>query len=96
MTELTWKNWTPQYDGHAPDDWEEGMEWEWKSCRGRPWGRADEPCQWLETLCYRYRPLQDATHEPGLLAQCLALPQADRDALIEALHEKWAAEEERS
>ena len=93
MTEPQWRNWTPQYDGHAPDDWDDGMEWEWQISKRAPWRNANEPCQWLESLFYRYRPLQEATNEPDLLAQCLALPQADRDALIKALQKPqrdWA------
>ena len=50
-----------------------------------------EKSLWHKHRNYRYRPAQDAT--PDLLAQCLALPQADRDALVEALQKPvrdWA------
>ena len=93
MTELTWKNWTPQYDGHAPDDWDGGYRQYFTLTEG--WTPVcTNKDKWFR-LKYRYfaKPLQDAAHEPDLLAQCLALPQADRDALIEALQKPqrdWA------
>lgn len=95
MTEQQWSYHTPERDGHAPDDWAEGLYVEleysasdWRACLGR------HPF-WSSLKQYRYRPLQDATYEPDLLAQCLALPQADRDALIEAMQKPqrdWADE----
>ena len=92
MTE--WKYHTPQHDGQAPHGWKEGLEVE---CGvNNTWRlKCAANVLWAEGLLYRYRPTQNAKQE-DLLAQCLALPQADRDALVEALHEKWAAEEERS
>ena len=87
MTEQQWKNWTPQYDGHAPDDWD-GGECEFKCGQ---WHYLTQPA-WDVAFEYRYRPTQDATTET-LTAQCLRPPQADRDALIEALQKKdWAEE----
>lgn len=73
-----WKTWIPQYDGHAPDDW----------C-------PFEGAKWVKGEIYSYpvKPLQDATYEPDLLAQCLALPQDQREALIEAMQKPqrdWA------
>ncbi len=88
-----WKYWTPEHDGHAPEDWAEGMETnvfdeEWRNVTWRlNWSSGDD---------YRYRtkrPLQDAKYEPDLLAQCLALPQDQREALIEAMQKPqrdWA------
>ncbi len=90
-----WKYWTPQHDGHAPEDWVEGLEFQ---IRGRETGEcfhatSDPKPEWLRFVEYRYRPLQDATYEPDLLAQCLALPQDQREALIEAMQKPkmdWA------
>ena len=79
-----WKFWTPERDGHAPDDWEEGCETEYLSKFDRKWGK-DSGSYWCIGYKYRYRPLQDATYEPDLLAQCLRLPQDQREALIEAM-----------
>lgn len=89
MTE--WKYWTPERDGHAPDDWSEGMECEYRELNWYSY----MPCRptWRARCHYRYRPLQDATYEPDLLAQCLALPQDQREALIEAMQKPqrdWA------
>lgn len=83
MTENPWKFWTPERDGHAPDDWD-GVNVE---CICRSNQRVDvSACPvWFKGTQYRYRPLQDATYEPDLLAQCLALPQDQREALIEAM-----------
>jgi len=88
-----WKTWKPEYDGHAPDDWEASMEWDCPAYNNGAFVKdsfSSAP-QWWEGEAYRYRPAQDAT--PDLLAQCLALPQADREALIEALQKPrrdWA------
>ena len=86
-----WKYFTPERDGHAPDDWVEGSERQGN--RGLDnWftiGHAD--LNWYQDYQYRYRPLQDA--KPDLLAQCLALPQDQREALIEAMQKPqrdWA------
>jgi hypothetical protein len=94
MTEPTWENWTPQYDGHAPDDWD-GGEVQYLLGDGFVTMKHNRVPKWWKADQYRYHPMQDATHEPDLLAQCLALPQADRDALIEALQKPvrdWADE----
>ena len=96
MTE--WKHWKPEYDGHAPDDWAEEMEAEYRRGIGM-WEEAS-PC-WCECYTYRYRAklADDASEDVAkwsldtLTAQCLALPQADREALIEALQKPqrdWA------
>ena len=90
MTE--WRTHTPQYDGHAPDDWDGEMA-QFLSFHGN-WYSSQLP-SWDKKTTYRYhsKAPQGATHEPDLLAQCLALPQADRDALIEALQKPrrdWA------
>lgn len=93
MTE--WKTWAPEYDGHAPDDWDASMEWDCPAYNNGAFVKdsfSSAP-QWWEGETYRYRHLQDATYEPDLLAQCLALPQADREALIDALQKPrrdWA------
>ena len=89
MTE--WKFHTPQYDGQAPHDCKEGLEVE---CGvNNTWRlKCAANVLWAEGLLYRYRPTQNAKQE-DLLAQCLALPQADRDALVEALQKPvrdWA------
>lgn len=84
-----WKYWTPERDGHAPNDWVEGLATEYEN---DGWWTGTKPA-WFGGVLYRYSATQDATHEPDLLAQCLALPQADRDALIEALQKPqrdWA------
>lgn len=65
MTE--WKYHTPERDGHAPDDWVEGCEWQWLPYEKAGWRSANERADWLHGLEYRYRPLQDATYEPDLL-----------------------------
>ena len=86
-----WKFWTPERDGHAPDDWVEACVtelWDFDY-----WMRASPVPHWEAGDIYRYRPLQDATYEPDLLAQCLALPQDQREALIEAMQKPqrdWA------
>lgn len=54
-----WKYWTPERDGHAPDDWVEKQPVEYLS-GGVCWLRAASP-QWNAETKYRYRPLQDAT-----------------------------------
>lgn len=85
---MTWEYHTPERDGHAPDDWDgNGVEIFFVG----DWDAVDhQPC-WHEGTRYRYRPLQDA--KPDLLAQCLALPQDQREALIEAMQKPqrdWA------
>ena len=100
---MTWKYWTPERDGHAPDDWVEGMEWDYPEYIDNPKSKAAlgaKPYWWAGLqYCYRpaqtecHTPLQDATYEPDLLAQCLALPQDQREALIEAMQKPqrdWA------
>ena len=98
MTEQQWRYHTPERDGHAPDDWVEGMECMFKlvlsHTKKEIWGQASyfHP-SWRKGTEYRYRPLQDAAYEPDLLAQCLALPQDKREALIEAMQKPqrdWA------
>lgn len=82
-----WKYHTPERDGHAPDDWVEGMETEFQSETPGVWNIARVPT-WSSCFQYRYRPLQDATVEPSfdtLKDQCLRLPQVQREALIEAM-----------
>ena len=77
-----WKPHDPKYDGHAPDDWDDV---EFKS--GVSWVKTITP-SWLTCIEYRYRAKQ-----PDLLAQCLALPQDQRDALIAELQKPqrdWA------
>lgn len=72
--EPDWIEWVPEYDGHAPSDWDSERH-------------VFKPL-WFKGVEYRYYPKQ-----PDLLAQCLALPQADREALIEALQKPqrdWA------
>lgn len=64
MTE--WKYWTPERDGHAPDDWVEGMEFEYKL--SNTWYSGEEPL-WAKGTEYRYRPLQDATVEPDCITR---------------------------
>jgi hypothetical protein len=86
MTEQPWKTWTPKYDGHAPDDWEEGAYAQYLNL-DNVWVAAPFP-RWSRVKNYRYRAKQ-----PDLLAQCLALPQADRDSLIAELQKPvrdWA------
>ena len=93
MTEQQWSYHTPERDGHAPDDWDEGCEWQYQLPNNRGWGIPSSGPNWSVTDKYRYRPLQDATYEPDLLAQCLALPQDQREALIEAMQKPqrdWA------
>lgn len=87
MTEQIWRYHTPERDGHAPDDWVEGLEFQIRGRETEECFRAtnDPKPEWLRFVEYRYRPLQDATYEPDLLAQCLALPQDQREALIEAM-----------
>lgn len=93
---MTWRYHTPERDGHAPDDWVEGLETELLDFD--EWGEVTWNPQWNAERRYRYRPLQDATYEPDLLAQCLALPQDQREALIEAMQKPqeperdWAEE----
>ncbi len=94
MTEQQWRYHTPERDGHAPDDWD-GKEVEVFENITDVWVEA--PCcpMWLTRNRYRYnaKPLQDATYEPDLLAQCLALPPDQREALIEAIQKPqrdWA------
>ena len=93
MTERQWRYHTPERDGHAPDDWEASMEWDCPAYNNGAFVKdsfSSAP-QWWEGEEYRYRPLQDAT--PDLLAQCLALPQDQREALIEAMQKPqrdWA------
>lgn len=92
MTEQIWKYHTPQYDGHAPDDWVEGMEVEFKQY---DYWYSISRSNWRDGTPYRYRPLQDATVEPDLLAQCLALPKEEQQRLIEAMQKPvrdWADE----
>ena len=82
-----WKNWTPKHDGHAPDDWD-GREIDIYNDTNVDWLSAGRNPIWLEGCQYRYW-----AKKPNLLAQCLDLPQADRDALIEALQKPqrdWA------
>lgn len=86
---MTWRYHTPERDGHAPDDWVEGMECELETTREQKWMlfRLSGP-HWISGRTYRYRPLQDATVEPSfdtLKDQCLRLPQDQREALIEAM-----------
>lgn len=87
MTEQIWKTWTPKYDGHAPDD-EGAMD---VHCfNGFKWSDVGENPRWIPDIEYRYRAKQ-----PDLLAKCLALPQADRDALIAELQNPvrdWAVD----
>lgn len=93
MTEQQWSYHTPERDGHAPDDWDEDCEWQYQLPNNRGWGIPSSGPNWSVTDKYRYRPLQDATYEPDLLAQCLALPQDQREALIEAMQKPqrdWA------
>ena len=88
---MTWKYHTPERDGHAPDDWN-GIEIECLGARNK-WIDVSACPAWVAFKPYRYRPLQDATYEPDLLAQCLALPQDQREALIEAMQKPqrdWA------
>ena len=85
MTEQIWKLHTPQYDDHAPDDWD-GEAKEFKSRVFGDW-RSSPHEKWYRNYEYRYHTKLD------LLSQCLRLPQADRDALIEALQKPqrdWA------
>lgn len=92
-----WKIHRPKYDGDAPCDWVDGYAYRYRHLcvREVQWIDADEPPAWLQGLEYIYdpAPLQDATYEPDLLAQCLALPQDQREALIEAMQKPqrdWA------
>lgn len=85
MTE--WKTHTPEYYGHAPDDWDGGYT-EFFASDGK-WIPA-EP-SWSAEFEYRYKAKKIDVN--ALTAQCLALPQADREALIEALQKPvrdWA------
>lgn len=91
MTEQQWRYHTPERDGHAPDDWVEGLETEFLDYGD--WLEVTWIPSWDAGTRYRYRPLQDATYKPDLLAQCLALPQDQREALIEAMQKPqrdWA------
>ena len=103
MTEPQWRYHTPERDGHAPDDWVEGMDWDYPEYIDNPKSKAAlgaRPYWWAGLqYCYRpaqtecHTPLQDAKYEPDLLAQCLALPQDQREALIEAMQKPqrdWA------
>lgn len=106
MTE--WKYYTPERDGHAPDDWVEGMEVQFSNRLNRghdsAWSTDVGYVPWWKGLPYRYRPLQDATVEDAsgdvakwtfdtLKDQCLALPQDQREALIQAMQKPdWAEE----
>lgn len=85
MTEPQWRYHTPERDGHAPDDWVEGLDVEVLYTARHHWEPAIAPL-WFSDVQYRYRPLQ--TVEPSfdtLKDQCLALPQDQREALIEAM-----------
>lgn len=85
----TWKTWTPEYDGHAPDDWD-GVGVQLMDFRDRWSSVLSYQCSWAKGGPYRYRAYPSAK---TLTAQCLALPQADREALIEALQKPqrdWA------
>lgn len=90
-----WKTWNPEYDGHVPDDWDGGIV-QIKDFRD-VWQNVNDRCFWVRGALYRYRakPNNAAYGKKiaDLTEQCLALPQADREALIEALQKPqrdWA------
>ena len=55
-TPAEWIYWTPERDGHAPDDWVEKQPVEYLS-GGAAWLLAASP-QWNAYIEYRYRPLR--------------------------------------
>lgn len=82
-----WKMHTPQYYGHKPNDWVGNINTvEFLGFSNRWY--APQKIVWEKNVLYRYR-----YNQPDILARCLALPQADRDALIAELQkpvQDWA------